>query len=231
MEEIIDKESRAKLMYDELRKNIGNNVLFIYWDRGFKNRLVERLIDVEDFGYITIESYSIPSVGNNIAIDSIFTEDGKTLLYSNPYVKGGYVTKSYDDMFEKKREMFGDRIADDFIKKINEINARESSNMKELDRKTIIAKPRLISVGTKLVKEELVDEWKKYSDLHTDNDYDAAIIRGAIIVMRLISQGIEFSDALKMVCAKYGLTGNQCEYVSMVVSHFTKENDEITHKK
>ena len=103
-------EGNDASIFDNLKSHIGSNVVCKVWHWGKLDAHYGVLNEVVDFGYVRIDDYGFPFIGDDTAISEISSESG--LLYLNPNVKG-YTLKSDEERDEARRLMYGDGVVDD----------------------------------------------------------------------------------------------------------------------
>lgn len=130
----LEKEIKAKAMFDKLREHIGEEVSYTAWLNGIKRKKTEKLIEVNDFSNVVIGIFKIPFVESDIAISNIISKNGE-VLYLNPYIGSSYDIRTDEEVFDFRKLIFGNRTAD-MQQTGNEIQDRvcEENNSKDTEK-------------------------------------------------------------------------------------------------
>ena len=113
-----DKEKFAKMMFEKLKKHVGEEVTYTGWLYGVKQSETAVLKNVTDFQDVEIGDAVMQFVGYGSAISNIISKDGE-ILYHNPFIESEYDRRRIDDVMEAKRLIFGDRVVDVEVQNIN----------------------------------------------------------------------------------------------------------------
>lgn len=221
-----DKESKAKSMFDKLRKHIGEEVSYTGWWYGVKQEETARLKNVTDFINVEIGYSAIPFVGYGAAISDITSKDGE-VLYSNPFIEPEYDRRKDEDIFASKRLIFGDKIVD-AEQALKEQQDRAWAEAKEKgDAEAKKMKYTLMREGLTLVKPETAEEWLQFADNNSNDCYSVFVVKATISMMKKMAEGISFEEAEQQVYGdELGLSGFMAGATANALSHFAKQGEE-----
>lgn len=207
-------EEKAKNMFDLLRLHLNDNVTMIYYRYGRPEIRTGILQDLHDFICVDVGGLSIPFVGYEVVIVKITNTKGE-VLYSNQNPIQDLTT--VEQINEAKKEIFGEEIVTEEIKKREEAEKR----YKEESNPINVQKSRLTlqKEGIPYVKPGMLGEWLEFVEKNGIGP-DVCIINAAIETMKSLADDVPYEE-ISEIFFEFGLTEYQKIAVINCVAHFS----------
>jgi hypothetical protein len=219
-------------MKDQMEKlvaAIGANVDVEYVHYGRLSFYNGKLRGVNPYEFIDVTGVGMPFIGYGCAVRNIVRNRGgdspSELLFHNPFIPEDYDARNDEDADGFKVRSFGEEIAKQHRDRETERDRIWRETKARLDAEAQAAAPDLIEEGAKLVRPEMVDEWRAYAETNTKDGYSAAVIKATVQAMQALADGKTPKEAENSATAAE--TGFQMGATAKGVSHFSPRGDEF----
>lgn len=222
----VEKEKTTligKEVMDNLQACVGKTVKVEYAWNGMLHIETSTLRDVVPFSSIAQDGSGTPFIGEGSAIRRISCE-GK-VIYENKLIPENYDCSQEKEIDSLVRASFGNRIAQERSDKMEASRKVWQAEYERLDKKMRQKGASLIEQGAKLVKPELVTEWKEYALLNTQDFYSGGVVKSSINVMKALNKGKSPQNAMEFL--EDDTSGFQEGAVAATVSHFHQRGEEF----
>ncbi len=188
-------EEKAYDMFDKLSEHTNEEVTYELWSYGRQNKKTDTLVFIQSFkGFGTGKKF-VPFISEREAIKSINLKETGELLYKNPYIKSGF-GKNKEDVEAHIRDIFGDKIADEYAveKRVQAEREKIVRIDEELDIISKKNKLEIIKEGLQHINQDLIVEWVNHADEFGNNAFGSYIISKSINCMKKMNDNASFDE-------------------------------------
>ena len=216
-------KNNAIKMFEELKKHIGERVIYEGWWYGIYENDYDTLREVNPFNGVSFDSKYVPFVGYGFAIKSIRLASTNKVLYENPYIELYYDRRKPEDVDSAQRDIYGDEVVN--VRRQRRTRYEQESKRHEeiLNLKAQKKKYVFIKRCLSLVKEETKEEWKTFVENNTKDFYSCAIVERSLYGIIALSKGANCEDLEKYY---EDVTGFMAGAIANAISHFSPRGEE-----
>ena len=219
-------EAEAKKMFDNLREHLGERVTMLYSHYGSFAVIEGDLSEVHDFICVVVGGTGVPLVGYGNAVLEIKTMNDE-ILYENNHIAYRYDHRETEEIYEARRDSFGDRVVDEEIQKREEALKKYKEEMESGARTLQRSMLTLQKEGLPFVKPGLVKNWMNFVEYNCLNN-GLLTVNAVVEAMKELADGIPYADVIGNVFDEaYDLTEEQEADVVNLLAFYIKQGEEF----